>query len=320
MYATQNKANGVASSLASVNTFHASNYTSILDQFSNAAAARGLIVDNLVADGRLHRCDVIGKPKGNKAGAYKLHLDGIPAGGFENHTDGLDWEKWRTDSRYSFTDDERRAYAEKVKAMQASRERENKRLHLDAQRKAVSIWAKSLPASADHPYLVRKGIQPHGARLHHSGALIIPIANVHRELVNLQFIGEDGVKRFLTGGEVAGCFTVIDKIDSHALVAEGFATGATLHEVTGKPCAVAFNAGNLEAVAVTFRKLYPNLKITICADADGVGKRKGFNAALVSKSGFIFPEFDPDQSAGFIAKYGKPPTDFNDLIGIGGAV
>ena len=325
MYATQNKANGAASSLASGNTFHAVNYTSIndaLDQFSNAMAARGLLADDIVADGRLHRCNVIGKRKGNDAGAYILHLDGIPAGGFENHTDGLGWEKWRTDSRYSFTDDERRAYAERLKAKQALQDKETKRLQVEAQRKAIAIWSKSTPAPADHAYLVRKGIKPHIAKIHHSGALLIPVSNAQREIVSMQFIGEDGAKRFLTGGTIAGCWATIGKIEPeiHILIAEGSATAASLHEHTGKSCVIAFNAGNLEAVAVTFRKLYPNLKITICADADDVGKLKGFNAALASKSGFIYPKFDDNQSAEFIAKHGKPPTDYNDLIQLGGAV
>ena len=130
-----------------------------------------------------------------------------------------------------------------------------------------------------------------------------------------------GFKRFLTGGTIAGCWTQIGKFEpGHVLIAEGYATAASLYEQTGKPCVIAFNAGNLEAVAVTFRKLYPNLKITICADADDVGKLKGFNAALASKSEFIFPKFDVIQSTGFIAKYGKSPTDYNDLVLIGGAV
>nr|MBP6718150.1 toprim domain-containing protein [Rhodoferax sp.] len=49
---------------------------------------------------------------------------------------------------------------------------------------------------------------------------------------------------------------------------EGYATGASIHECTGHAVAVAFNAGNLEAVAVALRTKYPALKIIIAADDD----------------------------------------------------
>ena len=52
------------------------------------------------------------------------------------------------------------------------------------------------------------------------------------------------------------------------LVAEGYATGATLHEATGLPVAVAFNAGNLEAVAKAYRAADPSRPIIIAGDND----------------------------------------------------
>ena len=57
---------------------------SILDQFRTAAEARGLLLpDHLEADGKLHRCPLWDGAKGKKDGAYLLHLDGVPAGGFQ---------------------------------------------------------------------------------------------------------------------------------------------------------------------------------------------------------------------------------------------
>ena len=59
--------------------------------FADAMSARGLVPPRqLIADGRIHRCDVTGKPgkSGRGDGSYFLHAEGIPAGGFENWTDG----------------------------------------------------------------------------------------------------------------------------------------------------------------------------------------------------------------------------------------
>jgi putative DNA primase/helicase len=49
---------------------------------------------------------------------------------------------------------------------------------------------------------------------------------------------------------------------------EGWATGATLHEATGLPVVVAFNAGNLLLVAKLIRREYPAARLVICADND----------------------------------------------------
>lgn len=68
-----------------------------IQQFRSALAGRNIIPpDDLIADGRIHRCDVEGKG-GKGDAAYLLHLDSVPAGGFENHRDGLGWENWRAD-------------------------------------------------------------------------------------------------------------------------------------------------------------------------------------------------------------------------------
>ncbi len=66
---------------------------------------------------------------------------------------------------------------------------------------------------------------------------------------SMQTIAPDGAKRFTPGGRVRGCYYSIGKPAGVLVVAEGFATGASIHEATGCAVAVAFNAGNLKAVA-----------------------------------------------------------------------
>ena len=52
------------------------------------------------------------------------------------------------------------------------------------------------------------------------------------------------------------------------LIAEGYATAATLHEATGLPVAVAFHANNLTAVASAYHAADPGLRIIIASDND----------------------------------------------------
>ena len=117
-------------------------------------------------------------------------------------------------------------------------------------------------------------------------------------LHSLQFISEDGGKRFLSGGRVVGCYFSIGQTqDAAALcIAEGFATGATIFEATGYPVAVAFNAGNLLAVAKAMREKFPDLPLIVCADDDrntdgNPGLTKATEAARAVGGLLVIPEF-----------------------------
>lgn len=116
--------------------------------------------------------------------------------------------------------------------------------------------------------------------------------SVNLELVNLQIIDTEGVKRFLSGGKKAGCFywlgsEATDKI----IVCEGFATGASLHKHTGKSVVIAFDAGNLKKVAEAVRVISPTIEIIIAADNDesGIGEKKAREAALAINGKYIIP-------------------------------
>jgi len=65
-------------------------------QFRAAADKRGIVLPlKINADGEIHRCPIKKHrdKKGRADGAYLLHLKGVvPAGGLQNHTDGLGWQ------------------------------------------------------------------------------------------------------------------------------------------------------------------------------------------------------------------------------------
>ena len=238
-----------------------------------------------------------------------LHGDGIPAGSFGDWRTGFT-QTWRADIGRTLNHAEETAHRTKVEAMRREREAEEARRKAEAQIKAAAIWKAATLASADHPYLVRKGIKENGAKLH-EGALVIPMCS-DSKIHSLQFINTDGDKKFLTGGRVTGCyFSIGTTKDAAALcIAEGFATGATIHETTGYPVAVAFNAGNLLAVTKAMREKFPALRLIVCADDDSQtegnpGLTKATEAARAMGGLLAKPDFGTDRPDG--------ATDFNDL-------
>jgi putative DNA primase/helicase len=288
--------------------------TPAIEQFSQAIRGAGLHPPEVIEpDGKLHRFASNGK-RSDDAGWYLLHGDGIPAGSFGDWRTGL-VQSWRADVGRKLTQSEEAAHRAKVEAMRRQREAEDAKRKAEAAKTAATIWQAAQPAEV-HPYLTHKQIKAHGARLH-KDKLVIAMRD-GGELHSLQFIGPDGDKKFLTGGRVAGCYFSIGTTNgaSALCIAEGFATGATIHETTGFPVAVAFNAGNLEPVARALRAKLPDLRLILCTDDDAAtegnpGLTKATAAARSVGGLLAIPDFGADRPEG--------ATDFNDMAAQCGA-
>ncbi|MEQ1804502.1 MAG: DUF927 domain-containing protein, partial [Burkholderiaceae bacterium] len=147
--------------------------------------------------------------------------------------------------------------------------------HRDAANHAAQLWAQA-SAEGESAYLVRKGVKAHGVRFGPGGVLLVPLRDAAGELWNLQTIKPekptDGApeKLFLKGGRKSGLWHWIGNPEGAPalLVAEGLATASSVHEATGRPVAVAFDAGNLAPVAKAIHKAHPAALIVLCADND----------------------------------------------------
>lgn len=247
----------------------------ILHSFGECLRAAGLEIEAVQADGLLHRCGTADRPH-RRDGAYKAFLD-TPA--------SIWWKNWRTGDEGTWTYKpekeltaaERDALRERIRAIKAHKETEQNRRWQAAAKLAASIWNCSRNAGDDHPYLQRKGVPAIGLRRTKDGRLIVPVLNQSGRIQSLQFIlpekpAEGTDKFFLRGGRTGGGFFSLSagdgKKDGPLLIAEGYATATSLHLATGYACLVAFNAGNLKAVAVMARERYAKREIILCADND----------------------------------------------------
>ena len=91
-------------------------------------------------------------------------------------------------------------------------------------------------------------------------ALVVPVHGEDKRLTGLQFIQPDGQKRFITGTRKAGSWCLLKPegiprlTGTTILIAEGWATAASLHTATGHPVFIAFDCCNLSAVARYIRQ------------------------------------------------------------------
>lgn len=287
------------------------------DGFRDAIVASGLTAPDVIeADGKLRRFSSNGK-SGDDAGWYVFHIDGIAAGIFGDWRTGLS-ETWKADAGRKLTKQEAAEQRAKLDALRRERDAAEMLGHEQAAKKASAIWQAEQSATADQGYLARKGIQPHGTKVGSDGRLLVPMRDTAGKLWNIERIAAekpaDGSadKKGLYLGRRTGCYFAIGSPKGAAVlcIAEGFATGASIHEATGLPVAVAFNAGNLEPVAKALRQKFPDLPMVICADDDyrtegNPGRTKAEAAALAVGGVMVSPVFQGERP--------EKATDFNDL-------
>lgn len=254
-----------------------------LDEFTAALEACGYSLRGrpVVADDAWHRC-FFGDERAS-SGRYRLLVqdDGFAIGGFGSDKDAGGFRSWHSKSSRKITGEERAANARRAEEFARQKAQREKKRH---ERLAARIERafKSCPRTDSHPYLARKKLaQGHRARLRRKGGeLLVPLVDTAGRIWNIQRITARGAKFFFRGARVSGLCFPLGSVDAAQagqviLIAEGYATGASLHEATGLPVRVAFNAGNLKHVALALRKKYPQAALVFCADNDAWTFRAG---------------------------------------------
>ncbi|EKN4821491.1 phage/plasmid primase, P4 family [Yersinia enterocolitica] len=142
------------------------------------------------------------------------------------------------------------------------------------------------------------------------GDLIVPLSTLSGELVNIQLINANGDKRTLPGGQVKGAFHLFSaatSVSGMIWLAEGYATGLTVHQLTGDDVYVALSANNLPSLAAQLHEQYPAKPLLIAADRDenGTGQIKAEEAAKVCNGVAALPPIN---------------GDWNDIYQVRGAV
>ncbi|WP_225043089.1 toprim domain-containing protein [Xanthomonas campestris] len=250
--------------------------------FVAALRSAGLLVASVVADGRLRRVRAEGDGSGQRSGWYVLHAVPQLAGAYGNWKTGAS-AQWRDSQGPSLSAAELADIREKARRAQRQHQAECARRHAAARDEALAQWRQASPASPAHAYLATKGVAPHGLR-QLDGRLLVPMRDAEGRLWSVQTIAADGGKRFLAGGRKRGLYYAIGReVAEVVCIAEGYATAASIHEATGYPTAVAFDAGNLEPVARELRSKFPDALIVICADDDAATALcRGINPGLAN--------------------------------------
>jgi len=244
---------------------------------------------NIIIDGNLHRFSTKGRSR-DDSGWYVAFPDEPVAGRFGCWRDQID-VVFRADVGRELSAIEQMTIVRRQSEAKTRRDEERKRKAEVAADTVADIWSSAIAASADHPYLKRKGIQAHGARATGDGRLIVPLFAEDGSLSSLQYIGEE--KRYHPGAVTRGCSWALGDLDGGTIfVAEGFATAATIREVSNRPVVIAYSANNLPEIVRQLRERHgaqQDIVIVADNDASGVGRNKADEAAAKHGARIVMP-------------------------------
>jgi len=283
------------------------------EEFADALRAIGCVVSggHPIMDGQKHRITVEGEKHSEKAGSgfYVGFLDGHPAGYIKNNKTGIDM-KWKSKG-YTLDPEEKARLAAEAASKQQARQAELAQAHEASAQRVVRQMAELVPLKQPTAYMRAKGIEPQaGVYTDREGReTYIPATDVHGKQWTMQYIQEDGTKRFAKDSRKEGCFHAVGGLDALTqapalVICEGYATASSLSQSLGFGVVSAFDAGNLAAVAKALHEKFPDKPVIIAGDDDrhleltqGVnpGKAKAQEAAKITGGKAMLPIFAPGE-------------------------
>ena len=291
------------------------------EEFAQALRSVGCIVDgeHPIMDGTKQRIRTEGEKQGEKSGFYVGHVDGHPAGYVKNNRTGVEM-KWKSKGYALDPEQKAQIQAETAEKLQARKAEQIKTQEAAAERVGRQM-ADLVPVEQPTAYMLAKGIEPKpGVFTDKEGKnTFVPAMDVNGKLWSMQYINEDGTKRFAKDSHKEGCFHVVGGMDALTkapalVIGEGYATASSLSASLGYATIAAFDSGNLPSVANALHQKFPDKPIIVAGDNDkhleesqGInpGKIKAQEAARLTGGKVLLPIFAPGEEKGF--------TDFNDL-------
>lgn len=224
-----------------------------------------------------------------------------------------------------------------VPERRAHEEERRQARHAAVAREAEALWQWARPVGPQHPYLMRKRLDPVEtlreldaqelrSLLGYSPAsgeeplvgrvLIVPVWI--GAISTLELIDEHGRKSSLAGGMkkggywMAGLAPTPDAASVPILIGEGMATVLSTFRATGWFAAAALSSGNLGQVAAALRERFPDSDLIVLGEP-GRGEADARRAAEGAMAHLAWPVFTRDARVN-----GKVPDDFSDMAVLSG--
>ena len=270
---------------------------------------------NITQDGAIHRFGC------GKKYWYIAFESWIIIGDWSNELPKID-EPINKNEFDLLSDGEKKILQDKIRTAKAEQEKEKKLAQEKASKEALKIW-ESLSKTGNSKYLANKSLQPvTGVRFGNNNKgdfIATALIDNFGKISSLQFIHDDGLKIFLEGGKVKGCYSIFgNKEAQKVFICEGLATGLSI--LLAKPdclVVIAYDCHNLKKVASNILAKYPSQEIIIAGDNDisktkNAGKEATLATAQELNLKYVLPNFED------FGKSAHNLSDFDDLRNLAG--
>lgn len=235
--------------------------------------------NGFIADGSLHTCADKNKPR-RQRGRYAIHKERPLSAEF--WIKGQDCvQSYSAKPESSMTNNEHEIFFARIKRLEEQQKKEWDKGKQVNMRFARLLYGSYPEARDDNPFLRQKGISGFGLIKADpkTGNIVVPVyRGDNNSIVNIQYLSltrtdNEKNERFLFKEKIYGHFFFpADKGHERdpILIAEDFATGASLYAATGYETWITFSPYNLAKVAIHIASKNQNSGRTaiICADYD----------------------------------------------------
>ena len=272
-----------------------------------------------IMNGEAQRIAAVNDKRGELTIFYVAYEDGVPNGYAENNRT-KQVIRWKAVGQHLSPEAKADLVAQAEQKRYARKQAEQEQYETTAKRLAEELRTNS--AVKETLYHKTKQIEATTGAPARNGDVLVPGYDVDGKLWTIQYIKEDGTKRFAKHSRKQGCFHVVGAQTGAAalqkiamspvlVIAEGYATAATLAKHGRVTALAAYDSGNLLSVATALHQRYPDKAIVIAGDDDhrlenNPGRAKALEAAAAVDGLAVFPPLTAQQRE-------QGMTDFNDL-------
>lgn len=271
--------------------------------------------DDLTPDGRIHHYSDPYNPKpSNKPIRVRCSVSdsGVVYGWAMDWRNSSVVENYCPEGRVSITEEQIAEYRRHSQEMKRREDEEREKVRLQLQDEYIPSLQKNVDPSLR--YIASKNIKAYGDSYQDGETIVLPIVDLSGNVHGIQKIRPSGEKR-IYGSHGRGKHVRLDGNNSKILVCEGWSTGCTLREITGRTvfCAMSMN-GIGPMVKALKEGGVSNKDIIVCSDNDHRKEENyGLNESLkVGKDHgveVVYPVFEKSDDG----------SDFNDLYNLKGA-
>lgn len=273
-----------------------------------------------IMNGEGHRIPATNDKRGELTIFYIAYEDGVPNGYAENNRT-KEVVRWKATVQH-LSPEAKAEFTAQAEQKRYARKQAERELYEATARRLVEELQANVFAGNRTAYHEAKKIETTLGAPVRNGDVMVPGYDIEGKLWTIQYIKEDGTKRFAKNSRKQGCFHLIGApngaaaiqaiaMSPVAVIAEGYATAATVAKHGKVPTLAAYDSGNLLAVATSLRQRWADKAIIIAGDDDyqvenNPGREKALAAAVAVAGVAVFPNFSEEQR-------NQRFTDFNDL-------